>query len=100
MTGPHPPTYAVRAAVERALIEDLEPLGDITSAVLPEGATGRAEFVARDEGVVAGCMCVGQTFAQIDPTVSIDWRLDDGNEVSAGDVIGRVEGTMASILTA
>lgn len=99
MTGPHPPSYAVRSAVERALVEDLEPLGDLTSAVLPEGAKGEGEFVARDDGVVAGCMCVAETYAQIDPSVVVDWRLDDGNEVSAGDVLGRVEGNMASIFT-
>ncbi|HUS60697.1 MAG TPA: carboxylating nicotinate-nucleotide diphosphorylase [Acidimicrobiales bacterium] len=99
MTGPHPPSYAVRSAVERALIEDLEPLGDLTSAVLPEGARGRAELVARGEGVVAGCMCVGESFAQIDPDVRVTWRLDDGNEVAPGDVLGSVEGPMDSILS-
>lgn len=97
-TGPHPPLYAVRDAVERAIKEDLEPLGDLTSGVLPEGAKGKARFVARDDGVVAGCMCVSETFAQIDPSIRVVWRSDDGNEVTAGDVVGRVEGPLASIL--
>ena len=35
-----PPLFAVRAAVERAIAEDLTPLGDITAALLdPEAAT-------------------------------------------------------------
>ena len=46
-----PPRFAVVEAVERALAEDLTPLGDITSALLPPMLEATAQFVARERGV-------------------------------------------------
>ncbi|MGH9186136.1 MAG: carboxylating nicotinate-nucleotide diphosphorylase [Acidimicrobiales bacterium] len=95
-----PPVGAVRDAVGRALAEDLMPLGDLTSALLPDGLTATAEFVARDSGVLAGRLCADQAFVQVDPTVVIDWSADDGDGLAAGRAFGRVSGVLASILTA
>ena len=53
-----PPRHLVREAVERALAEDFGALGDITSALLPVGATVIADLVARAPGVLAGTACV------------------------------------------
>ena len=39
-TGVQPPIGTVRAAVARALEEDLTPLGHITSGLLPDGIAG------------------------------------------------------------
>ena len=65
----HPPVTAVREVVARALAEDLEPLGDITGALLPVDVLVRAELVARADGVLAGRLCADEAFAQVDPTV-------------------------------
>lgn len=98
--GVHPPVTAVREAVERALAEDLTPLGDVTSALLPAGLTARAQFVPRDAGVLAGRLCADETFRQVDPSVEVVWSADDGDPVAAGEKIGEVTGLLASILTA
>ncbi|MEY2450774.1 MAG: hypothetical protein QOD92_348 [Acidimicrobiaceae bacterium] len=95
-----PPIGAVRTAVARALEEDLTPLGDITSGLLPAGIIGNADFVVRTPGVIAGVACATETFAQIDPTVVVDWAVDDGEDVDAKQAIGHVTGPLASILTA
>jgi nicotinate-nucleotide pyrophosphorylase (carboxylating) len=95
-----PPAAAVREVVARALAEDLGPLGDLTASLLSDEATARASFVARSDGVVAGRLCVLATFAAVDPTVVVEWPLADGVEVRPGEVIGTVEGRLASILTA
>lgn len=100
MIEPHPPLPAVRDAVARALQEDLLPLGDMTAGLLPIELQAGAAIVARDAGVVAGRLCVIESFAQVDPSVRVEWRLDDGTDLEAGDVIARVEGPLPSILTA
>ncbi|MCU1485272.1 MAG: nicotinate-nucleotide pyrophosphorylase (carboxylating) [Actinomycetia bacterium] len=100
MNAADPPITAVREAVARALAEDLEPLGDVTSALLPPGQQATAAFVAREEGVVAGGACALETFAQVDPSVEVDWKVDDGGAVEPGTEIGRVSGSLASILIA
>ncbi len=100
MNPVHPPVTAVRDAVTRALTEDLEPLGDVTSALLPPGRQGTAAFVAREEGVIAGGACARETFRQVDPSLEVTWDVDDGAAVDPGTEIGRVTGTLASILIA
>ena len=100
MTSVDPPMLLVREAVSRALAEDLLPLGDLTASLLPPDSEGRAAFVARREGVVAGSLCAIETFSQVDPEISLQWMVSDGNEISPGEVLGRAEGPLASILTA
>jgi nicotinate-nucleotide pyrophosphorylase (carboxylating) len=95
-----PPIGAVRAAVTRALEEDLTPLGDITSALLPVGVAGSADFVVRTPGVLAGTDCATEAFAQVDAAVVVDWAAGDGDDVDAKQVVGHVSGPLASILTA
>ncbi len=94
-----PPLDAVRDAVARALAEDLLPLGDLTSRMLPPEATATAEFVARDPGVLAGRLCADEAFRQVDPDVEVQWQLSDGDSVEPGQVIGRVSGRLTTVLT-
>jgi nicotinate-nucleotide pyrophosphorylase (carboxylating) len=100
-SGPvDPPLLAVREAVTRALAEDVLPLGDLTASLVPATTMGRAKIVSRAAGVVAGRLCALEAFGQIDPSVVVDWKLDDGSPVVAGSVIGSVGGPLRSILTA
>jgi nicotinate-nucleotide pyrophosphorylase (carboxylating) len=95
-----PPRHAVREAVERALAEDLTPLGDLSAALVPEGVTATAALASRVDGVFAGRACVDESFAQIDASVRVDWALDDGAELTPGAVAATVRGPLRSILTA
>ncbi|MCX7620907.1 MAG: carboxylating nicotinate-nucleotide diphosphorylase [Acidimicrobiales bacterium] len=95
-----PPRHAVIDAVGRALAEDLTPLGDLTSALLPAELEARASFVVRKPGVLAGVACATEAFRAIDPTVVISWSAADGDAVSADQTIGVVHGKLRSILAA
>jgi nicotinate-nucleotide pyrophosphorylase (carboxylating) len=90
---------AVTDAVARALAEDLAPLGDLTSALLPAGAAAAAQFATRADGVIAGIACATETFAQLDPAVAVAWSVAEGEAVVAGQVLGTVTGPLASVLT-
>ena len=95
-----PPRPIVADVVRRALAEDLLPLGDVTSALLPGDLWADAAFVARGPGVLAGTAAAEEAFAQLDPAVEVAWALDDGADLVAGARIGSVAGPLASILTA
>ncbi|MDZ7676536.1 MAG: carboxylating nicotinate-nucleotide diphosphorylase [Acidimicrobiales bacterium] len=95
-----PPIHAVRAAVAVALAEDLTPLGDLSAALIPAERTTVASFVTRDEGVVAGTACVTEAFAQVDASVTVDWAVAEGDRIEPGEVLGRVMGPLAPVLTA
>src|SRR5437868_10500581 len=94
-----PPIGAVHDAVARALAEDLTPLGDLTSSLLDPGARATASFVARVDGVLAGTDCATAAFAQVDRAVEVEWTVGDGAAIEAKQVLGRVEGELASLLT-
>ena len=95
-----PPLVAVRAAVQRALEEDLTPLGDLTAALLDPDAVTEARIDAREAGRLAGSLCATEAFAQIDPSIEVEWRLRDGDAIVAGDDLAYVRGRLAPILTA
>lgn len=95
-----PPASAVREVVARALAEDLEPLGDVTAALLDPATTGTATLVARSAGVVAGRLAATHALTSLDGAVTVEWGLPDGSTVDPGDVIATVSGPLAVILTA
>lgn len=95
-----PPITAVREAVARALAEDLTPLGDLTSALLPPDLEATALFVPRQDGVLAGRACADEAIQQVDASLAVTWSADDGDAVHAGQELGRVTGRLASILVA
>lgn len=96
----HPPLHAVREAVARALAEDVGPLGDITSALVPLDAVGHLSIVARQPGVVAGRHCAEEAFSSVDARLELCWHLDDGSAVEPGAVVAEIAGRVRSILVA
>lgn len=89
--------------IARALAEDLpDGAEDATSvATIPAGATGRADWAAREPGVVAGLALAALVFHQVmGDTVTITGRVPDGTHVEKGDVVLRVAGPTRGLLTA
>jgi nicotinate-nucleotide pyrophosphorylase (carboxylating) len=95
-----PPVTAVREVVARALAEDLGVFGDVTAGLVPPAAMVRAALVARAPGVLAGRLAATEAFAAVDPAIGVRWAAADGDRVAAGQVLGRIEGPLASVLTA
>jgi len=96
----HPPIGAVRDAVARALAEDLTPVGDITSALLPIEARAEATLTSRSDGVFAGRLCATEAFRQVDSSIEVTWSVDDGSHVTSGQVLATIDGPLPAVLTA
>jgi nicotinate-nucleotide pyrophosphorylase (carboxylating) len=89
---------AVEEIVERALDEDLSG-GDITTdPLVPAHMRGKASFMARAKGTVAGTEVAALVFTKIDPFLKFSALIDDGSKVKPGDVIATVEGNVPGIL--
>ena len=94
------PPLLVEQAAAAALDEDLGQAGDITTdAIIPADARGKAAFVARTEGVVAGLDLAEAAFGILDPKVKFTRVVADGQKVAAGGVIAKVEGNTRALLT-
>lgn len=90
---------AADTLIALALAEDLAHVGDITcAATIPSQARGRAWFVARSPGVVAGLPVAGRLAGQFH--LDSQWRptLVDGERVDPGRVIAEIAGPVRSIL--
>ena len=94
------PLVIVREIVARALTEDLAPLGDLTASLLPADVVATGSIAAREPGVLAGALCVDETFGQVDPAVDVSWVKVDGDALSPGDVVAEVRGPIRAVLTA
>jgi nicotinate-nucleotide pyrophosphorylase (carboxylating) len=103
-TPPSPEWGAVEESacaplVALALAEDLGERGDLTSELLLEpAAVGRAAFVVRTRGVLAGTPAVLAVYRKIDPELRVLFVAGDGTAVEAGTIAGTVEGRIRGIL--
>jgi nicotinate-nucleotide pyrophosphorylase (carboxylating) len=87
--------------IDLALAEDLGDIGDVTSkATIPESLTGKAAFVARAPGVLAGTEAAKMVCQRIDPKLAFLPSFIDGDPLQKGDAIATIEGSMRSILAA
>lgn len=74
--------------------------GDVTTlATIPPGTMGRARIESRQPAVIAGVEVAEACFAELAGEVKWVAERRDGDLVEAGDVIARLEGPLASILT-
>ncbi len=81
-----------------ALEEDLG-AGDCTSnSSVPEGLVHEGFILAKEEGVVAGIEVAREVFKRVDPKVVFEAKVADGDAVSVGDVVIRIQGNARSIL--
>src|SRR5262245_26183347 len=93
-------TVACRRLLDLALEEDLNSRGDLTSqAVIPADLEGRAAFVARSPGVVAGLPAVAMVFDAIDSRLRFEPLLPDGTAVHPADRLAIVCGPLRGILS-
>jgi nicotinate-nucleotide pyrophosphorylase (carboxylating) len=96
---PYPLVY--EPLVRAALLEDLGRAGDLTTdTVVPADATARARFVARHPGRVAGLTVSLSAFRLLDPSLSVETLIPDGNDVLPGDTLAVVSGLARPILSA
>jgi nicotinate-nucleotide pyrophosphorylase (carboxylating) len=99
LTSALPSSAQIHADIERAFAEDLGP-GDATAGLLPADARADAELTCREEAVIAGSAWFDACFRRMDPTVTIDWQLRDGQRAAPGSVICRVSGHAQALVSA
>ncbi|HPP53312.1 MAG TPA: carboxylating nicotinate-nucleotide diphosphorylase, partial [Thermoguttaceae bacterium] len=88
-----------RQLVRLALAEDLGRRGDLTTlALVAPDQQGQAVMAPRQAGVLAGLRGVPLLLQEVDPRLRWTAMVEDGQAVSAGQVVGRIEGPAQGIL--
>jgi nicotinate-nucleotide pyrophosphorylase (carboxylating) len=92
------PQY-VTDTVSRALLEDVG-TGDLTASLIKPSTLASATIKSREAGILCGTAFASEAFRQTDPACHLDWLLSDGDSLSAGDELCRIQGPACALLTA
>jgi nicotinate-nucleotide pyrophosphorylase (carboxylating) len=93
-----PEQFLIEQQVRTVLAEDVGD-GDLTAALLPENARSRVEVITRQDAVVCGRAWFDEVFRQLDPTVSAQWQMTDGERANQGRILCHLTGPTRALLT-
>ncbi|MBF6022753.1 carboxylating nicotinate-nucleotide diphosphorylase [Lysobacter niastensis] len=93
-----PPAEQVADDVRRALAEDLGG-GDVTAQLLPDTAES-AYLLCKEDAVVCGRPWFDACHRALDPDMSIDWRVAEGDRVGKGTVLALLQGRTRALVSA
>jgi nicotinate-nucleotide pyrophosphorylase (carboxylating) len=88
----------IDSGVDLAIQEDLGS-GDLTSSLIPEETIGQGAILSRVDCVLSGSAWANATFQKLDPSITLDWQYKDGDRVTAGDILCKLQGPARALLT-
>lgn len=92
---------ALDLLVQRALVEDLDDAGDLTSNhILEQGRTAGARIIAKSAGLMAGAPIAEAVFHKMDQALNVRWGVEEGASFEPGAEIAWVTGNARSMLAA
>ena len=91
--------HHIRRNVAASLAEDIDG-GDLTAQLVPEGQRSLAHVITRQAGVLCGTEWFDECFRTLDAGCSITWYAGDGDLLTAGQTLCKVEGLSRALLTA
>ena len=86
--------------IQNALREDVGDGDHSSLACIPDSAQGKAKLLVKDTGIIAGVAFAKMIFKYVDPNLKLETYINDGEEVTNGDVVFVVSGSSQSILKA
>lgn len=90
----------IQGIIANAIREDVGDGDHSSLACIPDTATGKANLLVKDNGILAGCAFAKAVFSYVDPKLVIEEVLSDGDAVAYGDIAFYVSGSSQSILKA
>lgn len=85
-------------SVHDALAEDIGD-GDLTAALVPTDQQACATVIVRDDAVICGLPWFSEVFSQLSGDITIDFLVNEGEQVTAGSTICELRGPARALLT-
>lgn len=82
-----------------ALKEDISSEDVTTNAVMKEAVPGQVDLIAKQEGVIAGLDVFRRVFQLLDENTEVVFFCRDGERVTKGQLMGKVEGDIRVLLS-
>ena len=95
-----PPFIVIDPILENWLREDIGRGDRSTSGIFPNGQApiGKAVWIAKADGVIAGLPIAARVFQLLDPDVKFEAIAQDGKPVKSGELIAEIKGSLATLL--
>ena len=78
-------------SVRLSLEEDIG-LGDITGELIDPKLSQKASLICREESILCGSKWFDSAFTLLDPSIQIDWHVQEGALLEAGREVASLEG--------
>lgn len=85
--------------IRMALEEDVSSEDVTTCAVIKPNRQARADLLCKQDGIIAGLSVFERVFQILDPEAKVEFRCEDGDTVSKGQLLAVVSGNAHAILT-
>lgn len=85
--------------IQMALEEDITSEDVSTNSVMPTETLGEVDLICKQDGVLCGTQVFSRVFTLIDPATEIVLYAEDGENISAGQLIGRIRGDIRVLLS-
>ena len=82
-----------------ALKEDISSEDVSTNAVMKEYVKGEVELICKQDGIIAGLDVYRRVFELLDDGTEAEFYCKDGDEVKAGQLMGKVTGDIRVLLS-
>ncbi|WP_108804547.1 carboxylating nicotinate-nucleotide diphosphorylase [Aquimarina sp. Aq107] len=90
----------IELIIANAIREDVGDGDHSSLACIPDTVTGKAKLLVKDEGILAGVDFAKKVFNYVDPKMEVEVIIEDGSQVTYGDIAFYVSGSSQSILKA
>ena len=88
----------IKKIVKRAIKEDLDPDGDITSKLIEKKITKKAKLLTNQNAIIGGLHFAKEVFRLIDKKIKFIIKRKEGSFVKKGNVIAIIKGDVKKIL--
>ena len=82
-----------------ALQEDITSEDVSTNAVMPKAQKGKVDLICKQDGIIAGLDVYARVFTLLDDSTEVEFFCKDGDEVTAGQLMGIVTGDIRVLLS-
>lgn len=80
-------------------MEDIGDMDITSDSIFPPGQKGSANFIVKSAGIVAGLPIIKEGYQLLDPSIEVNFLINEGDHVQKGQIIADVSGPVATILT-
>jgi nicotinate-nucleotide pyrophosphorylase (carboxylating) len=86
--------------LESALREDVADGDHSSLSTIPESAIGKAHLLVKETGVLSGLEVAKIVFEIVDPSITLDIKMNDGDKIKTGDIVFIATGSTRNLLKA